>query len=53
VATQPELGLLPERRAWLGCGCRGCPPLDGQNLRKSILVKLSNDKTLREIAAPL
>jgi hypothetical protein len=40
VATQPQLGLLPERRPWLGCGCCGCPRFDGQNLSKSILSRI-------------
>jgi hypothetical protein len=34
VATQPELGLLPEQRAGLAFGHSGCPAFAGQNLNR-------------------
>jgi hypothetical protein len=33
VATQPELGVLPERRSGLAFGDSGCPAFAGQNLK--------------------
>jgi len=34
LATQPELGLLPERRTGLDSGYSGCPAFAGQNLSR-------------------
>jgi sporulation protein YlmC with PRC-barrel domain len=37
VATQPELGVLPEQRCGFAFGYSGCPAFAGQNLKKFML----------------
>jgi hypothetical protein len=39
LATQPELGLLPERRTGLGSGNSGCPAFAGQDLSRGTLIR--------------